>query len=115
MKLAICIAAVICGTTLVSTAAASPYLPMSVARQQMTKFVLTHLVQRDEAKGYDVRWSIETCWRMSAWRVNCHVRLVSSGTVPQTGDTVTTYCSGTWTAYNDASYFRIRNVTWACN
>ena len=115
MRRIMAIAVVAGALTLAPGAVANPYLQFGYAKQQLTKFVVSRLVAADERKGMDVTWHFDACWRVSSWRVNCHLRLQASGTVPTTGDTVTTYCSGTWTAYNDRKWFRIRNVTWACN
>jgi hypothetical protein len=99
----------------VTAAGANPSLSFSYAKGQLTKFVVSRIVAADEKRGMDVRWAFDSCFRVSSSRVNCHLHLRASGTVPTTGDTASTYCSGTWTAFNQGGYFRIRNVTWACN
>jgi hypothetical protein len=109
------IALVITAAATAGDARANPSLSMSYAKQQMTKFAATHIAQPMERKGMTANVKIDSCWRVSSWRVNCHVRLETHDRNPYSGSDDVGFCSGTWTAYNQSSWFRIKNVSWACS
>jgi len=96
-------------------ARANPALSMSYARQQMQKFVQGTLVQGSERKfGRYAVGKIDSCWRISSSRIHCHVTLDTHKENPVDGSDMRYRCSGTWAAFNDQRYFRIKNVTSAC-
>jgi hypothetical protein len=87
---------------------------MTAARQHMQEFVESKLVAPAERSGETATGKIDSCWRESSWRINCHVIMETHKTLDD-GYDVHILCSSIFTAYTVPGYLRIKNVTHACN
>jgi hypothetical protein len=102
------------GVVFAADAGANPALSMASARQQIQRYGETHVVAANERHGTTATWKIDSCWRMSSWRVNCHV-IMDPHKAASDGSDVRVVCTGTWTTYNDHRGVHVKNVTSACS
>jgi hypothetical protein len=87
--------------------------PESFARQQMQK-VARNIVQANERDGNLATVKIDSCWRVSSSRINCHLTTNVSKMDPYDGSVVSVRCAGTWAVYTSPGYFKVKRLTFAC-